>query len=113
MDYSCRILKKSFMKELKNALPVRGEGEKLKSFALVLVNTLLFAASGYFVNPYYQLEEQLTAKEFIDYEIFLYDSSSFNCFEGDESEEESEGDEEYGSRPRKMVKHESTISDTP
>jgi hypothetical protein len=38
------------------------------------------------VNPYYQLEEQLTAREFIDYEIFLYDSSSFNCFGSDDDE---------------------------
>ena len=100
------------MRELERALPNKGEGEKLKSFALVLVNTLLFVASGYFVNPYYQLEEQLTAREFIDYEIFLYDSSSFNSFESDEDNGQSD-DEEYGSRPRKLVKHESTISESP
>jgi hypothetical protein len=50
----------------------------------VFTNTLLFIANEYFLNPYYQLEEELTVREFQNYELFLYDNSVYD----DASDEE-------------------------
>lgn len=37
---------------------------RIKAFLNVFANTILFVACEYFVNPYYQLEEELLVKEY-------------------------------------------------
>jgi hypothetical protein len=50
----------------------------LKGFANAFVNTFMFVAFEYFVNPYYQLEEELVVKEYQYYELFLYDTCLYD-----------------------------------
>lgn len=70
IEFSNRLLSSPFLRKIRNLLPPTCQHlslSDLKAFANVFVNTFLFVAFEYFVNPYYQLEEELLVKDYQNY----------------------------------------------
>jgi hypothetical protein len=70
IEFSNRLLSSSFLRRIRSLLPTTQQCVTLpvlKAFANVFVNTFLFVAFEYFVNPYYQLEEELLVKDYQSY----------------------------------------------